>query len=171
MRMRRKVRLIKNNTLFAGEGSDDVKFLNHIKTLYMIKGKRIKIVNGTGGSPISVIEKMVKRPEFFDYERKYALLDDDREEITEAIEYAEKVGVNIITSETCLEFEQLRLLGVRNKIMNRIKRNSKLAKEEFHKYMSGHSYDFDKIFPYDLLDNERQNNAWLDKIIRVFEEL
>lgn len=166
--MKRRAQI--QTTMAYGEGSNDETWLIYIKELYA-KGKRgIKIKNGGGGSPESVIIRMTKNIAFSEYERKFALIDSDRGHIDEARNLAKKNGITLIVSNQCLEVELLKIKNVSKSVRKIISTNSKEAKKEFLRRCSHNQDNYRKVFPKKVLNSERKKSKWLDSIIRIFEE-
>ena len=68
----------KKSVLFLGEGADDEMFLRCIKNNFGSINKNVKIIDGHGGSPISIVEDLIKN-ELFDHKgSQYILMDSDR---------------------------------------------------------------------------------------------
>lgn len=165
-----KRKLNKRTKLIYGEGDNDQTWLSYLKSLFAKNQSGIKIDNGSGGSPDSVLEKMMKRREFYEYAEKYALLDSDRKEIDIAKGIAEKNGIILIVSEGCLEFELLKIYGIPKMTLKRLKSNSNNAKSEFKKICRHNPDNYKKIFPKELLIGEyKKGNNWIKELIDVFE--
>lgn len=166
-------RVIKESRLVYGEGSDDGSWLKYIKSLLYRRncGFTVKVKNGEGGSPVEVVCSMIKLTEFNQYDVRYALFDDDRKEVAEAIELAQEHDIIPLISHGCLEAELLTIIG-KSAVISRLKTsiNTGAIKKKFKKECGGHNeYDYARHFPRQLLDQVRGNNEWLDKIMQLFE--
>ncbi len=168
---RKKREVISTTILLCGEGSNDEAWLKYLKSIFATRNCRVKICNGGGGSPTSIIRKMTHREEFNYYTHRYVLIDSDRPETEEALIKARKNNIAVIISEQCLEVELLKLCNVTGNVLKRVKEDSKKAKEEFAKIGKHDSKSYSKLFPKTLLLTERKKgNKWLDELIGVFEE-
>lgn len=166
----RKRRTQRNTILVYGEGSDDMAWIKYIKSLFAREKSGIKIDEGGGGSPVEVLEKMMKRREFLEYDKRYALVDSDRPEIDKARQFAKENRIDLMISRGCLEFELLSICGASKKVLNRAKIKSENAKVEFKKKCKHTEKDYSKAFPKNKLMAERlKGNEWLDRLISIFE--
>lgn len=104
----------KKSILFLGEGADDEMFLRCIKNNFGSINKNVKIIDGHGGSPISIVEDLIKN-ELFDHKgSQYILMDSDRSK--EELDLAKKKIKEcssikcVVYSKKCLEEELLKIL-------------------------------------------------------------
>lgn len=115
---RRSARRSKFSVLAVGEGRTEVAFLTHVKTTYRdaIKGIReIKIRDGQGGAPRSVLERTIRLNSHAVYQRTICLVDADRiasdHERRELHTLAQRSGIQLFISEPCMEAVLLGLLN------------------------------------------------------------
>ena len=100
--------------LVVGEGPDDKAFLNHIKSLYYVRGcgYTVKVEAGDGGSPGNIITNAIRSFKAFDYKCRFIVLDSDLPPTAAEIKKAERAGYTIIQWEPqCLEGSLLEVLG------------------------------------------------------------
>lgn len=174
MTERCKQRSVRRTTLIYGEGSDDKCFLEYLKGLYA-REKTIKIKNGGGGSPTSVIEKMTNTVDFGSYDAKIALIDTDRPEFDKAEKLAIERGINIVPSEGCIELEMLKLINIISSgklssgALKRAHASSQQAKIEFGKVCKHDTKVYAKLFPKRVLEIARAKSKWLNSLITVLE--
>lgn len=64
--------------LFLGEGADDEMFLRCVKNNFGSINKNVKPLDGHGGSPISIVEDLIKNELFDPKGKQYILMDSDR---------------------------------------------------------------------------------------------
>lgn len=173
MSKQKRKRVVEQKCFLYGEGPSEKHWLQHLKNLYGKKSGSIKIDCDSGGSPKNVIAEMAKVVVFPEYPRKIVIVDTDRgvEEILKAKTYidAKGFGIEIITSERCLEYELLKILHRPCAIKD--KYNSRALKKDLGKILG----DFDeenlkKIFPKELLEHERKNNPWVEAQIKAILE-
>ena len=158
-----KRRIIKTSILICCEGKTEVAFSRYIKNLY-IDGKRKyvlpKLVGGGGLKSIkNTIDRYEKHSAFNQY---YGLLDGD------LISMSENPEANILITEPCIEGFFLELLG-HNKPSS-----SKDCKKQFEEQYLNEKEKLDhrnygKIFNKDLLEEKREINILLNKILKIFE--
>ncbi len=167
-------RTVRKTTLMYGEGSDDQCWLNYLKSLFA-KEKTVKIKNGGGGSPDSVIKRMVGDISFNDYDGKIALLDTDRPEFIEAKNLANEHSITLIPSNGCIELELLELLRiiypkkVSGAALKRARVNSHQAKAEFKKVCEHSPNAYAKFFTNETLIEARSSSTWLDMLLAALE--
>lgn len=165
---------VRRTTLIYGEGSDDKCWLDYLKEIFA-KNKTIKIKNGGGGSPDSVIEKMINDTGFRDYDARVALLDTDRPEFNIAEKLALDNDIHLIPSNGCIELELLTLMhiaypkAVSSATLKRARTSSKQAKTEFKKVCRHDTKVYIRIFPKNVLEDIRSKSSWLDTILTKLE--
>ena len=107
--MARRKRQKKITVLIVGEGKSDAVFLNHMKPLYAHSSFSVKIVAANGGSPDSVVQRVVNEG---DYDRKFILIDEDIKVPQQCSKRCKSKNIKIIIcSPQCLEGMILELLG------------------------------------------------------------
>lgn len=157
--------------LFLGEGADDEMFLRCIKNNYSSTYKNVKPLDGHGGSPISIVEDLIKNELFDPKGKQYILMDLDRpkKELNLAKkkikEYPSIKGV--FYSKKCLEEELLKILTPKDVSKNRCKKSQEL--KTVLKNHCKNAKDYERLFTRKKLNLARINNKWLDSIIRIFE--
>ena len=167
-------RSVKHARLVYGEGGDDGAWLKYVKKLLYQRNNDfvVKVKNGSGGSPVEVINDMVKLPEFKQYPSKCVVFDGDRAETAAAIERAKQLEIAVIVSQGCLEEELLIIAGKRSRVAStrRTSLDTRLIKKQFINECGGHNERSYAIhFPEELLDKKRLTNPWLDVVMRLFE--
>lgn len=167
-------RSVKQTRLVYGEGGDDGSWLKYLKSLLCWRSSNfvVKVKNGSGGSPVEVINDMTKLVEFSQYTSKYAVFDGDRAETEAAIRQATQCGINVIVSTGCLEEELLRIAGKKLKVSSSRGTNidTRLIKEQFISECGKHNeYCCAKHFPLGVLEKKRSGSEWLDQIMKIFE--
>lgn len=161
----------KKSILFLGEGADDEMFLRCIKNNFGSINKNVKIIDGHGGSPISIVEDLIKN-ELFDHKgSQYILMDSDRSK--EELDLAKKKIKEcssikcVVYSKKCLEEELLKILTPSD-IGKNSRKKSKELKAVLKNYCKS-AKDYERLFDKKRLEKARINNKWLDSIIKIFE--
>lgn len=167
-------RSVKQTRLVYGEGGDDGSWLKYLKSLLCRRSSNfvVKVKNGSGGSPVEVINDMTKLVEFSQYTSKYAVFDGDRAETEAAIRQATQCGINVIVSTGCLEEELLIIAGKRSRVSStrRTSLDTRLIKKQFIVECGGHNErGYAMHFPLELLEQKRSDSEWLDSLMKLFE--
>ncbi len=167
---KRKKRKAKETILIYGEGVSEKIFLEYLKSLYIPDGVAIKIRNGKGGSPASIVLDAIN--EWGAFDKKIVVLDNDKskKEINSAELLANKNKIKIIKNNPCLEATLLAILE--NKICN--SKSSMWYKKEFeNKYINkkkrGILSEYSKIFSKKKIEIVRKNIKELDQLILAIE--
>lgn len=157
--------------LFFGEGAAEEAFLKCVRNNFNTSGKNIKIIDGYGGSPISLVEHLVKNELFDPKGVQFILMDHDRHE--NEINLAKKeikkhTSIKpVIFSQKCLEEELLKIISPEDSSKFAGKTSREL-KDIFKKKCKSMK-DYERIFTREALMQGRVNNKWLNSIIGVFE--
>lgn len=161
----------KKSILFLGEGADDEMFLRCVKNNFGSINKNVKPIDGHGGSPISIVEDLIKNELFDPKGKQYILMDSDRpkEELDLAKEKIKEYPSikSVIYSKKCLEEELLKILAP-----NDMGKNSRKKSQELKTVLKKHcknAKDYERLFTKKKLEQARINNKWLDSIIKIFE--
>lgn len=161
----------KKSALFLGEGADDVMFLKCVKAAFSVSNKNIKLIDGHGGSPVSIVEDLIKNELFDPKGTQYILMDSDRprEELARAKQLLAKHSSikKVVYSKKCLEEELLKIADPDKTVKNKPKTSQEL-KTILKKHCKD-SKDYERIFTKKKLNEARKNSAWLDSIIKIFE--
>ena len=161
----------KESILLFGEGKSDAVFLKHLCALYHedLKGTRIKIDAGRGGSPRQILSQLVNRHlRLGNFDRALLLLDEDlgRDQLP--------MGIEVVNSSPgCLEGMLLKLLGA--ELTNKERHSSARLKRKFRKEYLQTDRDAEivrkfkfgcpKLFPRERLDEKRAKIGELDVIL------
>lgn len=167
---KKKRRQAKRTLLVLGEGLGEKVFLDHLKALYSYDNNiDIKIIRGKGGSADRIVADTDKIPG--DYDRKVVVLDNDKAEaeMKKARQDAKKKGIELIENTPCLEHMFLLIL---DKKANG--KNSTWCKNEFEsnyirEEKRGDKNECQKLFPKELLEEQRLKIPELDRLISLME--
>ena len=170
--MKRKQRRQRQTVLIYCEGKTEKIFVKYLQTLFASKAKinkRIKIKEGSGGSPLYLINKVKSEPA--SYNDKYIILDKDeknRTEIKKFEETAKQNDIQLLWSVPCLEGLFLKILE------NNFPLNSAKCKSLFkNKYNNGQKHWDNnllaKYFPKTKLNVKKKTIPVLKKIIQIME--
>lgn len=170
---KKKRRAASQILLMYGEGLEDETFLKYLKSIYHSRdtGTSIKIYNGRGGNPSSVIIRAVHEPG--GYSHRIVVLDNDKgaSEMQQARQEAISRSIDLIENTPCLEAI---LLAILNDGKNYSDKQSSWCKSEFESnYLDEKKRteinEYGKIFPKMLLDIQRSKVSELNKLIALME--
>lgn len=162
---RHKKRIIKKTTLFFGEGLLDSLFLKYLKSIYTSEKINITIRGGRGGDAKKIVKDCIKV--FGDFNKRAVLLDNDKpvKEVLGARKIAEDNNIIVIENTPCLEALFLSILD-----KDYENKNTKWFKKEFEKYHKKEIqsfYDFNKIFPKEIIEEKKEKISNLKLIIET----
>lgn len=170
----------KESILLYGEGKTEALFLQHLKGLYEERSQqRVKVKAGLGGSPLSVVQRMVKMElQLNNYGRSLLLLDSDVPVETEARRLIAKHGVVLVHAQPrCIEGLFLDLLedlpsGAQNleseKLKRRFRKNFLQSRSDREAYQRL-KRKVATLFPRNLVQQSRRSNTVISKIVEFIE--
>lgn len=170
---KKKQRSASQTLLMYGEGLGEEVFLKYLRSLYARdSGVAVTIRNGKGGDVISIVVDASNTPGAFD--RRVVVIDNDKGEgeMKKAREEAKSRGVELLENSPCLEAMLLSILKEGQSFSNK---NSPWCKNEFEssyldKKKRTEIEEYRKIFPKELLDNQRSKISELETLITLMEK-
>lgn len=134
--MPKKRRIVKKTTLLmVGEGVVDKAFIDHMRSLYVKTVANFSVVSDSadGGSPLGMINYLIRKTRHVQYDQKVLLLDSDIA-ITDEVKKAAKRGeVQLVLSKPiCLEGMLLDVLNTTN-----IPDTAVRCKKQLHPMLNG----------------------------------
>jgi len=170
-------RRTKITILIVGEGQTSKSFLQHIKELYVVREAdfAIKVENGLGGSPRSIVERAIRLRENSAYDKCYVLFDADRPletDVTLRKRMNKKPRIEILQSTPCIEGLFLAIL--QHSKFSQVSASSKCCKREVKvKYsLTGKRTDsrrYSSIFTREVLNERRHSVPELDAILKAMQ--
>lgn len=150
-RPRRRVKLA--TLLAVGEGPADRAFINHLKGLYSHdSGQKVTVDTADGGSPAVMIQHVIRKYRYADYDRRLLLLDEDIPIDADALKNARQGNIELIISKpVCLEGMLLCVLG--QQIPNGA--NADHCKATLYPQLAGKPTDrnsYGQLFPRPVID-------------------
>ena len=169
---KKKRRSAKRTLLMYGEGLGEEMFLKHLRSLYAYNsGVSLRIRNGKGGNPKSIIVNAVNEPG--DFERRIVILDNDKgkKEMKRAHDEAKKSGVELLENSPCLEATLLTILRPKQSFSAK---KSAWCKSEFESnYMDKKKRteleEYKKVFSKQILDNQKDKISELKTLINLMQ--
>ncbi len=163
------LRTRKTTVLAYGEGEDEKLFLRHLVRSYC-RTKTVTVQTGSagGGTPYSIVQMALRarRGEKRDYE--FILLDTDVAWTEEAVKLAEAEKIELLGSDPCVEAFFLDILGI--SVETSV--GTGKCKDVFKNLCRAGRFDEDecsRIFPKSIINEARQRNEKLNKIIKILE--
>jgi len=158
--------------LVYGEGVCEEVFVKHIKGLYgQNSGISIKVRNGKGGDPLSVVQNALREPGSYDH--VVVIIDNDKpeSEMSSARATAKGRGLLLIEHTPCLEAVLLSILNSGTSYARKTSPwcKSKFESEHIDKQKRREFHMYERVFPKELLDQQRKKVVELDRIIRIIE--
>jgi hypothetical protein len=171
---KKKRRSANKTLLIHGEGQEDCIFLKYLRSLYSRNSSlACKITRGRGGSADSIVIQANRIQGAFN--KKVVVLDNDksRTEMAKARQEAIKNHIEFIEHSPCIEAVFLLILGYRVDVKQK---TSAWCKKEFEsKYIGSkkrsEEFEYQKIFPKELLDHKRSKIKELSRLICLFENI
>ncbi len=169
---KKKLRAASRTLLMYSEGLEDETFLKYLRGLYSRDtGVSVKIRNGKGGDPMSVIINASNEPG--DYDHRVVVLDNDAtdSDMKLARQEAKNRNVTLIENTPCLEAI---LLSVLNAAKDYSSKRSPECKKEFESNYSDAKKrtdirEYERVFPKTLLDSQRSKVSALNTFISLME--
>ena len=169
---KKKLRAASRTLLMYSEGLEDEVFLKHVKGLYpRNSGVSIKIRNGKGGDPWSIVVNASNEPG--DFNRRVVIVDNDssKESMDPAKQEAQNRNIELFVNTPCLEAV---LLSILNNGKSYSDKKSPDCKKEFEaSYIDAKKRtdidEYSKIFPKALLDGQRSKVSELELLIALME--
>ena len=169
---KKKVRAASRTLLMYSEGLEDEVFLKYLRSIYsQNSGVSVKIRNGKGGDPASVVVNASNEPG--DYDHRVVVLDNDvsEESMTSARQEAKKRNIELVENTPCLEAV---LLTILNKGKSYADKKSAECKKEFEStYLDSKertdTREYEKVFPKNILDDRRGEVAILNRLLILME--
>jgi RloB-like protein len=163
---KRLVRRAKRTVLLVGEGDDEVAFLKHVKSIYILResGTAVTIKNAYGGGAENVIKVAVKQSANADYDLVAALFDTDAGWTDAAKNEARRKRIVTLKSDPC--FEAMLLRAVAKTTQSR----GNTLKDEFKVFLGGSSRDsssYAKKFPRETLEQAAKREQTLQQLINL----
>jgi len=150
---RRILRRVKLTTLIVvGEGAHDKAFLNHMKSIYdgRTSGQKVTINSADGGSPVDIINTVIRKHSHTDFDKRYVLLDSDVPITQQARIRAKRSKIELVESTpVCLEGMLLEILG------QRVRGTNGACKAALHPQLAGQPTNpraYVALFPQQVLD-------------------
>ncbi|MDD5328622.1 MAG: hypothetical protein PHX38_01350 [Sulfuricella sp.] len=152
--------------LIVGEGYDEVAFLNHIKQFPGVcgQGVQITIKNARGKGALGVIDWTTKQIANVAYDKVAVLLDTDTDWTPKVAKLAKTGGIQVLTSEPCLEALLLRVLG-------QIPGESKDLKKQFAPFAKNNATrteNYADNFSRPVLAKARAYEPTIDALLKLF---
>lgn len=152
--------------LIVGEGYDEVAFLSHIKQFPGVRGLGVQIMikNARGKGALGVIDCTVKLIANVDYDKVAVLLDTDTDWTPKAMKLAKSKGIQVLTSEPCLEAVLLRALGKKPGDLKELKK-------QLQPYVSGDATrreNYVEHFGLPVLEAARADEPTIDELLKLF---
>lgn len=170
---KKKRRSASRTLLMYGEGLGEEIFLKYLKGLYSRNsGVGVKIRNGKGGTPMSIVINATNEPGAFN--RRIVILDNDKsgQEMNRARTEAQQRDVELLENSPCLEATLLSILKPGQSFLGR---TSTWCKSEFEsnyldKKKRTEISEYGKFFPKNILDAQRANVPELNTLISLMEQ-
>lgn len=104
----------RRTALLAGEGLAEQAFLNHLKALYVERGrKQVTVKNAKGKGGAHVLDYARRQCQQAAYDHQAVLLDTDTNWDDEQRDLARTLNIEVFEAEPCLEALLLRIAGHR----------------------------------------------------------
>ncbi len=163
----RKIPSVRKTLLIVGEGHSEKAFLNHLKSIYSIRGVNIDVVNARGKGPDHILNHALNCQAYTPRDYVGVLLDTDLKWPREIVKQATEQGFQLMGTIPCID-------GFILDIINEIKPvESQRCKEKLNKILPGPSTDknsYSKVLSKQILDNARKSNEILDDLINLMQE-
>ena len=175
-RPRQKFRHTKKTVLIVGEGPTEKAFLQYLKDQYITREMDIavQVECGSGGSPISVVEKAVRLKGSRAYDKCFVLVDADLPfEPDEELEkrMRRKPHIEMLNATPCIEGLLLAILDSNFSQQATTSVESKRVFETKHlpedKKTDKRSYE--RIFSRQVIEERRSEVLELDAILKAME--
>ncbi|GAC1317498.1 MAG: hypothetical protein NVS3B11_02080 [Collimonas sp.] len=158
----------KRTVLIIGEGFAEVAFIDHLKSLYVVRGNgvAVKVGNARGKGPEHVLDSAIRQSNNIAYDVVAALLDTDIPWTDALRNKAKKTKIQLLPSMPCLEGLLLQILG------RPATGASEVLKRRLHPLLSGNPTNktsYQARYPKALLDERRANIATLDALIGLMQ--
>ena|SRR3989344_5874276 len=160
----------KITVLAYGEGEDEKIFLRYLVASYCRRDKvTVATASAGGGDPTYILNKAIRYRRGIKRDFEFILLDTDKEWTEKMKLQAKEESIELIGNHPCLEAFFLEILESTETYKEV---GSGRCKEFFEKLCVGGNFNEDeciKLFPKSLLNDARQKNSKLDKIIKMIE--
>jgi len=161
----------------VGEGNTEKAFLQHLQELYIARDSdiNIKVECGSGGAPVSVVQKTIRLRGSRAYDKCYVLIDADlpfHPDYKLADRMKKRPRVEMLKTTPCIE--GLFLAVLRYPKFSQTSLSSDGCKREFEKcYLTSerktNKRSYADKFPRALLDERRMNIPELDYILKAMQ--
>jgi hypothetical protein len=163
---KRLVRRAKRTVLLVGEGDDEVAFLKHVKSIYILResGTAVTIKNAYGGGAENVIKVAVRQSANADYDHVAALFDTDAGWTDAAKNEAHRKKIITLKSDPCFEVTLLRAVA------RATQSRGNTLKHEFRAFLGGspsNSASYAKKFPRETLEQAAKREQTLQQLINL----
>ncbi|MGC4365831.1 hypothetical protein [Hydrogenophaga sp. R2] len=161
------LRAQRKTALLVGEGLAEQAFLNHIKSIYVVRGSKqvsVKTAKGKGGA--HVLEHTHRQSLQAAYDQVGALLDTDTDWGDLQRQRARRLGIEIFEATPCLEALLLHTAGLPPPA------TTPHCKRQFHQRFGceAHAAElFGQHFSRPLLDSARLRVGTLERLIRFLQ--
>lgn len=110
----RKMRVQKTSIYIIGEGAHECAFFDHLKNIYHDRSAPFNIYpdKGSGGSPLTVVQRAKRLTANKDYNFKYILIDTDVELGNSFKTYCDNYDFIVLKSVICFSCELAKIAGV-----------------------------------------------------------
>lgn len=156
-------RLQRKTALLVGEGFAEKAFLEHLKKLYVERGRQqvtIKTAKGKGGAHVLDYTRRQGIQAAFDH--MGALLDTDTDWGAEQRALALALRIEVFEAHPCLEALLLRMAG------QRVPHTTAQCKKAFMQKFQAEAHApglFERHFPKDMLEQARKNVPELEQLV------
>lgn len=149
--------------LIVGEGYDEIAFLSHIKQFPGVCGRGVEITirNARGKGAAGVIDCAIKLKANAAFDKVAVLLDTDTDWNAAVARNAKRHGIQVFTSEPCLEAMLLRVLG-------KTPGAAKDLKKQFDPYVKNDGTrreDYTEFFGLPVLQVARQVEPTINELL------
>lgn len=150
MKKTTQIREQKETLLLVGEGSDELAFLNYLKSLLVPRGAGLvlTIKNAKGKGAKHVIEWTIRQSASTQYDKVAVLFDTDTDWSSIVEKQAKKHKIYLLKSEPCFEAMMLRILNITPEL------GSQKIKKQFAMFVNNdatESQNYSKYFTINVL--------------------
>ena len=167
----------KTTVLIVGEGPTEKAFLGHLRELYIIRDGNVavKVECGTGGAPVSIVQKAIRLCGSRAYDKCYVLIDSHipfNPDYKLSARMNRRPRIEILKATPCIEGLLLAILEYPN--FSQASSSSDNCKRDFEKrYLTAEKKtdkrSYSNKFPKTLLDSRRSNIPELNLILQAMQ--